>query len=46
MGSQHVDIYLKGNRVLRDVPVFNGEECHAPESFNPDDIIDLQLHSR
>jgi len=44
MGSQHVDIILKGNRVIRDVPVFNAEECQCPEEFDPEDIVDVQLH--
>jgi hypothetical protein len=44
MGSQHVDIFLRGNRIIRDVPVFNAEECHCPEDFDPSDIVDVQLH--
>jgi hypothetical protein len=44
MGSQHVDITLKGNRIIRDVPVFNAQECQSPEAFDPSDIIDVQLH--
>lgn len=45
MGSQHVDIFLRGSRVIRDVPVFNAEECHSPEYFDPDDVVDVQLHA-
>ncbi len=45
MGSQHVDTFLRGNRVIRDVPVFNAEECQWPEEFDPNEIVDLQLHS-
>jgi hypothetical protein len=45
MGSQHVDIFLRGNRIIRDVPVFNAEECQSPEEFDPSDIVDMQLHS-
>jgi hypothetical protein len=44
MGSQHVDIFLRGNRVIRDVPVFNAEECHSPESFDPNDVLDVRPH--
>jgi hypothetical protein len=44
MGSQHVDIILKNNKIMRDVPVFNGEECQSSEFFDPNDIVDVQLH--
>lgn len=44
MGSQHVDIFLKGNRVVRDVPVFNAEECETSDPFDPNDIVDVRLH--
>ena len=44
MGAQHVDILLPGKRILRDVPVFNGEDCETSEPFNPRDIVDIKLH--
>lgn len=44
MGSQHVDITLKNGRVLQDLPVFNGEECQAVESFDPKEIHGIRLH--
>lgn len=43
MGSQHVDFVLKDRRVIRDVTVFNCEECHSRESFDPAEIVDAQL---
>jgi hypothetical protein len=46
MGSQHVDITLKGGRVLQNVPVFNGEDCEASEAFDPNEIIDIKLHEK
>jgi hypothetical protein len=44
MGSQHVDIVLTDGRVLRDVPVFNGEDCEVTEPFNPNEIARIVLH--
>jgi hypothetical protein len=43
MGSQHVDVVLKDHRVIRDVVVFNAEECHSAQPFDPEDIIDIQI---
>ena len=45
MGSQHVDIILNDGRILRDVPVFNGEDCEISEPFNPSDVKDIRVHS-
>lgn len=44
MGFQKVDIRLKGNRVLNDVPVFNAEEIDLPEDCGGVVIEELQLH--
>ncbi len=44
MGSQHVDIILKNGRVIRDLPVFNGDECQTNEAFDPEQIQDIRLH--
>lgn len=44
MGSQHVDIVLNDGNTISDVPVFNGEDCEAPISFDPKDIKDIRLH--
>lgn len=46
MGSQHVDIFLKGNRVIRNIPVFNAEECQTEEDFDPNEIVDVRVHNR
>ena len=43
MGSQHVDFVLKDRRVIRDVTVFNCEECHSQELFDPAEIVDARL---
>ena len=44
MGFQKVDVRLKGNRVVRDVPVFNAEEIDLPEDCASSPIEELQLH--
>ena len=44
MGSQHVDIFLKDGRVIRDVPVFNGEDCETTQPFTPANIEEIRLH--
>ena len=44
MGFQKVDVRLKGNRVLNDVPVFNAEEIDLPEDCADSAIEELQLH--
>ena len=44
MGFQKVDIRLKGNRVLNDIPVFNAEEIDLPEDCADAAIEELQLH--
>ncbi len=44
MGFQKVDVWLKGNRVLRDVLVFNGEDIDLPEDCSHSAIEELQLH--
>ena len=44
MGFQKVDVRLKGNRVLNDVPVFNAEEIDLPEDCVGSAIEELQLH--
>lgn len=43
MGYQKVNITLKGGKVLKDVTILNAEECQVPESFEPSDIVDVQL---
>ena len=44
MGSQHVDIVLNDGNTISDVPVFNGEDCETPISFDTKDIKDIRLH--
>jgi hypothetical protein len=46
MGYQKVDVRLKGNRVLQNVPVFNAEEIDLPEDCAGSAIEQLQLHKR
>ena len=43
MGYQKINIILKRGRVLKNVIVFNAEECQVPESFEPSEIVDVQL---
>ena len=43
MGYQRVNIILKRGKVLKDVIVLNAEECQVPESFEPSDVVDVQL---
>lgn len=33
-------------RVIKDVVIFNAEEGHSPEAFDPADIADIRLSSR
>lgn len=46
MGSQHVDVILKEGRVIKDVVIFNAEEGHSPEPFDPADIAEIRLSRR
>jgi hypothetical protein len=46
MGSQHVDVILKKGRVIKDVIIFNAEEGHSPEPFDPADIAEIRLSQR
>lgn len=43
MGYQRVNITLKTGEVLRNVVVFNAEDCQAPRAFDAGDIIEIQL---
>jgi hypothetical protein len=46
MGSQHVDVVLKKGQVIKNVVIFNGNEGHSSEPFDPADIADIRLSSR
>ncbi len=46
MGAQHVDLILKSGKIVHDVPVFNGEECEVAQSFDPEEILDVRIHSK
>jgi len=46
MGAQHVDIILRDGRVIRDVPVFNGEDCEVPEPIDPKQIAEIRIHRK
>ena len=46
MGSQHVDIFLKRGRVLRNVPVFNDEDCEVDQPFDAREIDRILLHRK
>lgn len=43
MGYQRVNIHLREGKVLKDVMVFNAEECQVPEPFDPSEIEDVEL---
>lgn len=43
MGYQRVNIRLRQGKVLRNVMVFNAEECQVPEPFEISDIEDVEL---
>jgi hypothetical protein len=45
MGYQRVDLRLKGNKILRNILVFNGEEIQLPDEFVEAEIVDLKLSS-
>jgi hypothetical protein len=44
MGFQRVDFTLKDHRTIKNVMVFNAEECQTTEDFRVTDIVDVQLH--
>ena len=44
MGYQRVDFVLKNHRVVKDVMVFNAEDCESSEPFEPADILDVKIH--
>ena len=43
MGYQKVDLRLKGDKVLRNVLVFNCEEIQLPEEFADAEIVEVKL---
>jgi hypothetical protein len=44
MGFQRVDFTLRDNRIIRNVMVFNAEECQTDEEFGVADILNVQIH--
>ena len=44
MGYQRVDVWLEGDRELRDVVVLNAETIELPEECAGAAIRDLRLH--
>ena len=42
MGAQHVDIFMESGDVVRDVTVFNAEECQTVEAFDPNEIKEIR----
>lgn len=44
MGAQHVDFILTAGRLIKNVVVFNCEECHSAEAFDPKEIVDVRLN--
>ena len=44
MGYQRVDVWLEGDRELRDVVVRNAETIELPEEYAGAEIRNLQLH--
>ena len=45
MGYQRVDIFFTNGRLLRDVVVFNAQECNVPSQFVGSEINRITLHS-
>lgn len=43
MGYQRVNIRLSQGKVLKNVVVFNAEECQVAEPFEPSEIEDVEL---
>ena len=43
MGYQRVNIRLREGKVLKDVMVFNAEECQVSEPFETSEIEDVEL---
>jgi len=43
MGYQRVNIRLQRGKVLKNVMVFNAEECQVLEPFEPSEIEDVEL---
>lgn len=43
MGYQKVDLRLKGDKLLRNVLVFNCEDIQLPEEFADAEIVDLKV---
>jgi len=44
MGSQHIDFILKSGLIIRNVTVFNGEDCELEQAFDPNEILDVRPH--
>lgn len=44
MGYQRVDVWLEGDRELRDVVVFNAETIEMPAELAAAEIRNLRLH--
>ncbi len=42
MGSHHVDIHMKSGQIIRDVPVFNSEDCQSDTEFDPQEIEEIR----
>lgn len=45
MGYQKVDIWLKDNRVLKNVLVFNAQEIDLPDELATVEIAEIRLHT-
>jgi len=43
MGYQKVDLRLKGDKILRNVLVFNCEEVQLPEELAGAEIVDVKV---
>lgn len=42
MGTHHVDIILGSDRIIRNVTVFNSEDCQCEIVFDPHDIEEIR----
>jgi len=43
MGYQRVDLIFKDRRI-ENVIVLNAEDCQTDESFDPAELVDIQMH--
>lgn len=42
MGAHHVDIQMKSGQTIRNVTVFNAEDCQSEIPFDPEEITEIR----